>query len=95
MERIAKEDRKITSDKFTITLPKDWRDVHGLTPKMALTPFYSDGSPLILIPKGMPLDDLEIKLITLIINYRGVKDTQKLAEDLGDVVDKLNEGLQA
>lgn len=94
MERIAKEDRKITSDKFTITLPKEWRDPHGLTPKMTLTPFYSDGSPLVLIPKEMTLDALEVKLITLLINYRGIKDIQKLAEELGDVVDKLNEGLQ-
>lgn len=94
MERIAKEDRKITSDKFTITLPKDWRDLHGLTPKMALTPFYSDRSPLVLIPKGMSLDGLEVQLITLLINYRGIKDTQKLAEELSGIVDKFNEGLQ-
>jgi bifunctional DNA-binding transcriptional regulator/antitoxin component of YhaV-PrlF toxin-antitoxin module len=86
MALVTKEDRKITSDKFTITLPKDWRDGHGLTPKNALTPFYSDGSPLVLIPKGMELDSIEKDLIALIISYRGIKDTRELVETLRETL---------
>lgn len=92
---IAKEDRKITSDKFTITLPKEWRDSHGLTPKMALTPYYQEGSPLVLIPSGTELDELEVQLITLLVKYKGIKDSHRLAKELGDVVELLNEGLFA
>lgn len=92
---IAKEDRKITSDKFTITLPKEWRDSHGLTPKNALTPYYQEGSPLVLIPSGTELDELEVQLITLLVKYKGIKDSHRLAKELGDVVELLNEGLVA
>lgn len=94
-QEIKKENRKITSDKFTITLPKDWRDSHNLTPKNALTPFYQEGSPLILIPSGTELDDLEAQLITLLVKYNAIKDSKQLAEDLGGVVNLLNEGLFA
>ena len=94
-QEIAKEDRKITSDKFTITLPKDWRDSLGLTPKKALTPYYREGSPLVLIPSGTELDALEVQLITLLVKYRRMKGSKQLAEDLGNVVNLLNEGLFA
>ena len=94
-QEIAKEDRKITSDKFTITIPKDWRDSHGLTPKMALTPYYQEGSPLVLVPSGTELDALEVQLITLLVKYKSIKDTKQLAKDLGNVVTVLNEGLAA
>lgn len=89
MERVTKDDRKITSDKFTITIPKDWRDSHGLTPKNALTPFYSNGSPLILIPREMELDSIEKDLIVLLISYRGIKNTRELVEQLGETVDLI------
>lgn len=92
-QEIAKEDRKITSDKFTITIPKDWRDSHHLTPKMALTPFYREGSPLVLIPNDVVLDTLEVQLITLLVNYKNIKDSQKIAQDLGDIVNAINEGV--
>lgn len=95
MQGIAKEDRKITSDKFTITLPKDWRDSHGLTPQKALSPYYQEKSPLVLVPNEVELDELEVQLITLLVKYRGIKDTQQLAKDLGNVVTRLNEGLTA
>ena len=91
-QEIRKEDRKITSDKFTITIPKDWRDSHGLTPKMALSPFYQEGSPLVLIPNTMELDQLEVQLITLLVKYKSIKDSFRLAQELGDVVELLNEG---
>jgi hypothetical protein len=91
-QQIRKEDRKITSDKFTITIPKDWRDSHGLTPKMALSPFYQEGSPLVLIPSDMELDDLETQLVTLLVKYKSIKDSYRLAKDLGNIVDLLNEG---
>ncbi len=91
MEKIAKEDRKITSDKFTITVPKDWRDSHGLKPGNSLTPFYQDHSPLVLIPKGMELDDLEIQLITLITSYKNMKGFKKLTEDLQKLMDQIEE----
>ena len=92
---IAKEDRKITSDKFTVTIPKDWRDSHNLTPKMALTPYYQEGSPLVLVPSGTELDALEVHLISLLVKYKGIKETHQLAEDLSTVVELLNEGLSA
>ena len=92
MQELRKEDRKITSDKFTITIPKEWRDSHGLTPKMALTPFYQEGSPLVLIPSGMELDTLEVQLITLLVKYKSIKESHQLAEELGNVVELLNEG---
>ena len=95
VKEIRKEDRKITSDKFTITIPKEWRDSHGLTPKNALTPFFQEGSPLVLIPSGTDLDTLEEKLITLLVKYKSIKETQALAVELGDVVIALNEGLSA
>jgi len=92
-QEIAKEDRKITSDKFTITIPKDWRDSHGLTPKRSLSPFYQEGSPLVLIPSGMELDTLEVQLITLLVKYKSIKESHQLAKELGDIVELLNEGL--
>jgi len=91
MENIAKEDRKITSDKFTITVPKDWRDSHGLKPGNSLTPFYQDHSPLILIPKGMELDPIEIQLITLIISYKTIKGFKELTENLQKLMDKIED----
>lgn len=90
----GKEPRKITSDKFTITLPKDWRDSLNLTPKDALIPFYQDGSPLVLVPQGMILDKLESRLVDLLVTYRGIKDIKKLSEQLGNIVDTINEGIQ-
>ena len=86
---IAKEDRKITSDKFTITLPKEWRDSHGLTPKDAVTPYYQEGSPLVLVPSGTEMDTLEVQLITLLVKYKSIKDSHRLAKELGDVVELL------
>lgn len=92
MAQIAKDDRKITGDKFTITIPKEWRDSHGLTSDMSLSPFYQEGSPLILVPSGTELDALEVQLITLLIKYRNIKESYQLAKELEDVVNLLNEG---
>jgi len=89
----AKDPRKITSDKFVVTLPKDWRDSLGLTPQDELIPHYMDGSPLILSPVNMVLDSLETQLITLLVNYRSVKEAKLVADSLQKIIDTIKEGV--
>jgi len=90
----AKEPRKITSNKFVVTLPKDWRDSLGLTPQDELIPHYQDGSPLILTPSKMKLDPLESQLITLLVSYRSVKEARDVADTLQRIIDVIREGAQ-
>ena len=83
-------DRKITGAKFTITLPKPWRDSHDLQPGMFLTPFFESGSPLILIPKGVELSAVELKMIEFLTKYPTMKEAQEVGTALEEIVSQIS-----
>lgn len=87
-------DRKITGDKFTITLPKDWRDSHGLSPGQSLTPFYGEGTPLVFIPKELELSEAEVKIIEVLTKYRTSIEAKEFGDKIAKVIDTaINEAI--
>jgi len=60
--------RKVTSTKFNVTLPQDWREANELSPGDNLRPYYESNSPLILVPEKRELTDWEKMLINLLVN---------------------------
>jgi len=80
---------KITGEKFTITIPKSWRDSHGLTRGDSLTPSYTEGSALILNPKNTDLSEVEVALIDLLIEYPKMDKGRELAQKLVEIGQKI------
>jgi AbrB family looped-hinge helix DNA binding protein len=72
------ESRKITSEKFTITLPKDWREVLQLSPGDEIVPFYREDSPLVIIPSNRPLSEFEHLLVEMLVDGPTVQRAQDL-----------------
>jgi len=58
--------RKVTSDKFTITLPQDWREILFIQQGDEIVPYYSSGSPLVIVPKNRPLSEFEEELVDML-----------------------------
>lgn len=80
---------KITGEKFTITIPKNWRDSHGLTRGDSLIPSYTEGSALILNPRNMDLSEVEVALINLLIEYPKMDKGRELALKLVEIGQKI------
>jgi len=78
--------RKITSNKFIITLPKDWRDSLGLTPEDTVLPYFESGSVLVIVPSSMTLTPIEVQLIDLLTSLRSITHIKEL---LGELYEKL------
>ena len=64
---MQRDTRKVTSDKFTITLPADWREVLNINPGDDIVPYYLEDSPLVIIPKTRPLSEFEEQLVELLV----------------------------
>ena len=76
------DSRKITSDKFTVTLPKGWRDSHNLCQGDTVIPYYSEGTPLTLLPESYELSELETVLLELLVLGPSPDSGRKLIERL-------------
>uniref|UniRef100_A0A6M3M5U7 Putative antitoxin family protein n=2 Tax=viral metagenome TaxID=1070528 RepID=A0A6M3M5U7_9ZZZZ len=79
---MERDPRKVTSDKYTMTLPKEWREILNIQPGDLLKPHFVDGSPLILIPMNRPLSDLESVLTELLIYGPTPEKTRNLIDRL-------------
>jgi len=55
-----RESRAIIGTKGLVTLPKEWRDSHGINDDTeTITAIYKMGGPLIIMPEGKELSHLE------------------------------------
>ena len=55
-----RESRAIIGTKGLVTLPKEWRDSHGINDDTEnITAIYKMGGPLIIMPEGKELSHLE------------------------------------
>lgn len=79
---MERETRKITSEKFTITLPKDWREILQLSPGDEIIPYYREDSPLVIIPSTRPLSEFEKVLVEMLVNGPTVQSAKDLIERL-------------
>lgn len=86
------DDRKITGDKYVITLPQAWRQVHGLTPNDHVTTMFreDESSPMVIIPKGAVLDELSMGLIVALIDGPSASEARELSLRLSSLVGLLN-----
>lgn len=64
------DDRKITGDKFVITLPQSWREGHNLAPGNFVTTMFKEGGkcPMVIIPKDIKLDEFQKGLIVALLD---------------------------
>lgn len=79
---MEREARKITSKKFTITLPKDWREVLQLEPGDEVVPYYLEDSPLVIIPSNRPLSEFEKVLVEMLVYGPTAQRARDLMERL-------------
>jgi len=87
------DDRKITGDKFVITLPQAWREMHGLSPGQYVTTLYREGEagPMVIIPKGIKLDQLQTGLIAALLDSPSKLEVKKLSQQLKQLAIQLDE----
>ena len=93
------DSRKITGEKFTMTLPVGWRrekltkgddgEMRELRPGDYLDAHYEEGSALILIPKEGSTSEVEKTLIELLIKYPMVEKNNALANQLIDLANQM------
>ncbi len=78
------DDRKITGDKFVITLPQAWRELYGLSPGGYVVTQYNEGEagPMVITPKGVNLDPLQKGLIRALLNSPSEAEMKELSEHL-------------
>ena len=88
---MERDPRKVTSDKYTMTLPKEWREILNIQPGDLLKPHFVDGSPLVLIPLNRPLSEFEGVLTELLI----YGPTPEKARDLIDRLEKAKHFLES
>jgi len=86
------DDRKITGDKFVITLPQAWRQAHGLSPGDYVTTLFREGEsgPMVVMPKAAKLDELRKGLIVALIDGPSVSEAKELSHRLNALVSQLN-----
>ena len=86
------DDRKITGDKYVITLPQAWRQAHGLTPDDHVTTMFreDESSPMVVIPKGAELDELRMALIVALIDGPSASEARELSLRLSGLVSLLD-----
>jgi len=87
------DNRKITGDKYVITLPQAWRQAHGLSPSDHVTTMFGEGeaSPMVVIPKGAELDELRRELIVALLDGPSVSGAKELSLRLGKLVSLLDD----
>jgi len=87
------DDRKITGDKFVITLPQTWRELHSLSPGQYVTTLYREGEagPMVIIPKGLKLDQLQTGLIAALLDSPSKLEVKKLSQQLKQLANQLDE----
>ncbi|MCK4265683.1 MAG: hypothetical protein KAX31_00265 [Thermoplasmata archaeon] len=87
--------RKVQGAQFYITLPKEWRDGHGIVKgDVMMTTFESD-SVLVLNPSNRVQPELEEKLVQLLVRLPGLVDTQKILDSLREIVEDLDQTMRA
>lgn len=74
-----REIRSVIGAKGLITMPKEWRDVHGLNESQSVNQIYRMGGALVIIPEGKELSSLENICINIL--------------EKGPLPDELKEGL--
>lgn len=86
------DDRKITGDKFVITLPQAWRQAHDLSKGDYVTTMFREGEsgPLVMMPKDAELDELRRGLIVALIDGPSVSEARELSHRLNALVSQLN-----
>ncbi len=87
------DDRKITGDKFVITLPQTWRELYGLSPAEYVTTLYREGEagPMVIIPKGTKLDPLQLGLISALLDSPTKPEVRKLSRQLKKLAAQLDQ----
>lgn len=90
--------RKITGDKFVITLPQPWREANGLVPGNYVEALFretGDSGPMVIVPHGLELSDLQNGLISALLDGPSPEKAKELAEKLGAVATQLNQMAEA
>ena len=87
------DDRKITGDKFVITLPQTWRELYGLSPGQYITTLYREGEagPMVIIPKGIELGELQKGLVLALLDVPSTLQTQELSQQLKQLAAQLDQ----
>lgn len=94
---LTTRDRKAQGLKFLFTLPRDWREAHNMMPGQILTVHYKGASPLVMVPKGTPLSQLEESLIAFLIEGPSsikMKDLKTQLDTLFSHVSKMEEEME-
>lgn len=84
--------RKITGDKFVVTLPQPWREANGLVPgNYVITSFREAGGsgPMVVVPQGLELSELEEGLIIALLDGPSPEMAEGLANKLSNVATHL------
>ncbi|GAG53900.1 unnamed protein product, partial [marine sediment metagenome] len=86
------DDRKITGDKFVITLPQAWRQAHDLSKGNYVTTMFREGEsgPLVMMPKDAKLDELRKGLIVALIDGPSVNEARELSLRLNALATQLD-----
>ena len=86
------DDRKITGDKFVITLPQAWREMHSLSPGQYVTTLYREGEagPMVVIPKGVELDQLQRGLVLALLDSPSKPEVKILSRQLKQLAAQLD-----
>jgi bifunctional DNA-binding transcriptional regulator/antitoxin component of YhaV-PrlF toxin-antitoxin module len=87
------DDRKITGDKFVITLPQTWRELYGLKPGQYITTLYREGEagPMVIIPKDVELGELQRGLVLALLDVPSTLQTQELSQQLKQLAAQLDQ----
>lgn len=86
------DDRKITGDKYVITLPQTWRRSHGLSPGDYVTTMFREGepTPMVIIPKDIELDELRKSLIIALLDGPLAVGARGLSQRLNELASQLD-----
>jgi len=90
---MIKDNRKITGDKFVITLPQNWREAYNLSPGQYVTTLYGEGKagPMVVIPKDIKLNQLQTRLIAALLDSPSKPEMKKLSQQLKQLANQLDE----
>ena len=81
--------RKVQGAQSYVTLPKEWRNGHGVVKGDVMLATFASDSVLILNPSNRVQPELEEKLVQLIIKLPGLLGTQELIYSLKGIVRDL------
>uniref|UniRef100_A0A6M3LZ18 Putative antitoxin family protein n=1 Tax=viral metagenome TaxID=1070528 RepID=A0A6M3LZ18_9ZZZZ len=90
-----RESRSIIGTKGLITLPKEWRESHGINETTEnITAIYKMGGALIVVPEGEELSPLEAACIDLLEKGPTVEGLREKINAMAAVSDAFSAALQ-